>query len=161
RAAAKDLRLNDRAGALADAAAAQRQELTLGQLALQRRRTWQEMLTQALAAAAMFGAYLYLGRLTLGGGLTLGGLLLQAQAVQRTENGLRDGLLAWSGLREDRLFLGQLFAFLALQPRITAPADAVAVPVAPAAGLEFTGVHFTYPDAQAPALRGVDFALRP
>jgi ATP-binding cassette subfamily B protein len=93
--------------------------------------------------------------------LTLGGLLLQAQAVQRTQNGLRDALLAHSGLREDRLFLAHVFAFLAVRPQIVAPAQPVAVPAVAAGGFACRDLVFAYPLSPAPQLRGLSLDLRP
>jgi ATP-binding cassette subfamily B protein len=161
RAAAKDLRLFGLGEAIADGVERRRGELTAEQLALSRARSRGDALAQLLASAVLFLSYLWLGRMALQpGGLTLGDLLLQAQAVQRTQNGIRDGLLAWSGLREDRLFLAHLFAFLALPARIVAPAVPAALPPSPA-GFEFAGVRFAYPRMPTEVLRGVDLALRP
>jgi ATP-binding cassette subfamily B protein len=160
RAAAKDLRLFGLGTAIADGVEQRRGELTAEQLALSRARSRGDALAQLLASAVVFLSYLWLGRMALDHQLTLGGLLLQAQAVQRTQNGIRDGLLAWSGLREDRLFLAHLFAFLALPARIRAPAVPAPLPPSPA-GFAFTGVRFAYPRTGVEVLRGVDLALRP
>jgi ATP-binding cassette subfamily B protein len=160
RAAAKDLRLFGLGPGIADRVAADRATLTHAQLALAQKRAFGDAWTQALASVAMFAAYLWLARETLAGGLTLGGLLLQAQAVQRTQNGLRDALLAHSGLREDRLFLAHVFAFLALRPQIVAPAQPVAVPELTAGGFACRDLVFAYPSSPTPQLRGLSLDLR-
>lgn len=64
---------------------------------------------------------------------------------------------------EDSLFIDLLFAFLAYQPRITAPEHPV--PLQPQEGerglsIEFRNVSFTYPGKQQPALQQVSFVLR-
>jgi ATP-binding cassette subfamily B protein len=159
--AAKDVRLFGLAPRLREDIASRRTALREGQLALGARRAWQDALTQIIASVAMFLAYLYLGTQALDGALTIGGLLMHAQAVQRTQNGIRDGLLAWSGLRESRLFLGHVATFLALAPRIRAPAEPVPVPSRPREGLCCEGVRFAYPGSADEVLRGVDLALRP
>ena len=159
RSAAKDLRLYELAPALAEDVANRRDRLTAEQLVLQRRRITHESLAQLLATIAMFLAYLYLGAQALDGLLTIGGLMLCAQAVQRTQNSLRDGLLAYGALREDRLFLAHVFSFLALQPRVVAPAEPLPVPDQPVA-LCCEQLFFAYPRRQ-PLLRGVDLQLRP
>lgn len=161
RAAAKDLRLFGLGAAIADRVEADRAQLTHEQLALARKRALGDAWTQVLASLAMFAAYLWLAREALLGGLSLGGLLLQAQAVQRTQNGLRDALLAHSGLREDRLFLAHVFAFLALRPRIVAPAAPVPVPELTAGGFACRDLEFAYPSSATPQLRGLSLALHP
>ncbi len=161
RAAAKDLRLLGLGPAIADRVALQRSSLTEEQIALAKRRTRGETWTQIGASLVMFGAYFWLAEQALLGKLTIGWLLLQAQAVQRTQNGLRDALLSLSGLREDRLFLAHVFAFLAVRPRIVSPLIPVAVPKLAAGGLSCVAVVFAYPTGQQAVLRELTLQLQP
>ncbi|MEC7584779.1 MAG: ABC transporter ATP-binding protein [Planctomycetota bacterium] len=159
RGAAKDLRLYELAPALSRDVANRRDRLTDEQLVLQRRRITHESLAEIFAALAMFLAYLYLGAQALAGAMTIGGLVLYVQAVQRSQNGIRDGLLAYGALREDRLFLAHVFRFFALQPRVVAPAQPRDVPQEPV-GLTCAQVGFAYPRRE-PVLHSVDLELRP
>ena len=63
------------------------------------------------------------------------------------------------------LFLGNLFAFLDLESRVTGPAQPRRAPEVPAGArglsLRFEDVAFTYPGAARPALQGLDLELRP
>lgn len=159
RTAAKDLRLFGATGRLMTEVAARRDALTGAQLQLSYRRLRGEAATEVLASVALFAVYLYLGYCTLQGELTIGGLFLQAQAVQRTQHGIRDGLLAASALREHHWFLDQLFTLLALEPTIRAPAVPRPVPVAPRETLACSDVAFTYPGSDRRLLDGVDLVL--
>ena len=159
RGAAKDLRLYELAPSLTADVANRRERLTDEQLVLQRRRITHESLAEVFASVAMFLAYLYLGGQALAGVMTIGGLVLYVQAVQRSQNGIRDGLLAYGALREDRLFLAHVFRFFALKPRVVAPAQPREVPQEPVA-LSCEQVCFSYPRRE-PVLQGVDVQLRP
>lgn len=159
RAYGKDLRALDLAGPVADAVDAERQRLRDEQLALQSRRAVGETAAQLFATAALFGGYLFLAQQALAGHLTLGALLLQVQAVQRTQNGVRDALLAYAALRDDQLFLRHVFAFLARRPQVTAPAVPLPLP-AGALAVRCVGVRFCYPDVARPVLDGFDLDLR-
>lgn len=129
---------------------------SLHRLALQRARD--DVLVHTVAGVALFGAYLYLGHVALAGGLTIGGLVLHAQAVQRAQNGVRDLLGALGGVAEDRLFLRPCVDFLALRPAIAPVAPAV---VLPRGTVRFAAenVGFRYPDSPRDALAGITFAV--
>lgn len=92
---------------------------------------------------------------------TLGDIALFYQAFQRGQ-GLVKGLLADIGqIYSNRLFLENLFEFLALQPRIVAPAPAEerAVPAVLKDGIRFSGVTFRYPGADRAALDRFDLTI--
>jgi ATP-binding cassette subfamily B protein len=160
RGAAKDLRLADAGEQLRSEVSERRAALQTAGLRLSRRRAVADGLAQALQAGAMFAAYAFLGYGALHGGLSLGGLVLHAQAVQRAQSAVRDLLLAAAALREDQLFAAPLRDFLALRSRLPAAAEPTPLPAAPAA-LALARVHFTYPGQSQPLLRGLDLELRP
>lgn len=129
--------------------------------ALARRRATEELGVHVLAGAALFGAYLWLGHAALGGALTIGGLVLQAQAVQRAQNGVRDLLSAWSAVAEDRLFLQPLVEFFAIPPRIAAVTPVVEPAHGTPPGLSANDVSFRYPGIDRLALENVAFRVGP
>lgn len=138
------------------------QRRTLRQRALQHLR-WRlqlDGLVQSVAQLAVFAAYLWLGHEALQGAISIGGLVLYAQAAQRAQNGVRDVLGAAAGIAEHRLFLQPLVGFLALAPRIVAPAAPLALPPGPLP-VRCARVSFRYPGAASPALQGIDVELRP
>jgi ATP-binding cassette subfamily B protein len=125
--------------------------------ALAGRRGTAELLVQAFASAGLFVAYYVLARASLAGDLSLGALVLQAQAAQRAQNGVRDLLAALAGLHEHRLFLRPVIEFLALQPRLVAPP-----PRTPPPGPLALAVHelaFRYPEGAADVLHELTFAI--
>ena len=159
RAYGKDLRALDLAGPVADALDKERQRLRDEQLRLQGQRAVGETAAHLLATAALFAGYLFLARQALAGSLTLGALLLQVQAVQRTQNGVRDALLAYAALRDDQLFLRHVFAFLARRPQVTAPPVPRSLPPGPLA-VRCAALRFCYPDVARPVLDGLDLDIR-
>ena len=154
---AKDLRALDLAAPIADRAFALRDELSREQLAMSRRSTRDEAFAHALGALAMFGSFAWLAFAALRGELSLGGLLLHAQAVQRTQNGVRDALLAHASLREHAQFLAPLLEFLAMRPSVGRD-PSLGLPAGPVR-LVAREVSYAYPGAPAPALRRVDFVI--
>ncbi len=158
RASAKDLRALRLAAGFGDRLRTLREGLRGSQGELARQRALADLLVHTLASLAMFGAYLYLGHLALLGVLTVGGLVLHAQAVQRAQNGLRDLLGAAAAIGEDRLFLRPFVDFLAMQPQLRAPTPVVDPPIGPPA-LAATGLGFRYPDSPTAVLHDVSFTI--
>lgn len=117
-------------------------------------RARDELLVHTLASAALFGAYVYLADAALGGLMTLGGLVLHAQAAQRTQNAVRDLLASTAGIHEHRLFLRPYVDFLATPT--SAPPRA---PTTTQDLVRLEGVSYTYPSASRPALHGIQFSV--
>lgn len=159
---AKDLRMLELAGPVATRVERERQRLTEEQLALAARRARAEALAQGLSTVSMFAAYAYLAFEALAGGLSLGGLLLLAQAAQRTQNGVRDCLLAHAALCDDQRFVRHLFSFLELRPRaVPASAAESAAEPGPRSPLSIAvrNVHYTYPERGNATLNGLSFEV--
>ncbi|MGH9768519.1 MAG: ABC transporter ATP-binding protein [Blastocatellia bacterium] len=96
------------------------------------------------------------------GKVTLGTLALFYQAFNQGQ-GLMRALLGNVGqLYANSLFLGNLFEFLALKPRVCDPMDMAQPAPAPSPikdGIEFRGVTFAYPGSERAVLRNFDFKL--
>jgi ATP-binding cassette subfamily B protein len=159
-AAAKDLRALDLGTKLADRLATLRRGLREGLLRWRARQTRSQVALQALSVAATFACYGWLGWQVIVGALTVGGLVMYVQALQRADAAVQEVLGGALALSEERLFLARLFAFLDLRPTLVAPAAPRAVPP-PHVGLRCEGVTFTYPGAARPTLIGVDLTVRP
>jgi len=161
RATAKDVRVLGLAVPFGNKLRDLRQHLRSLLARLARRRARDELLVHTLASGALFGAYVYLASDALAGALTLGGLVLHAQAAQRTQNAVRDLLAASAGVHEHRLFLRPLVDFLA---RTSTSNDLDATPAKPGdAPVAFaaTGLGFRYPETPRDVLDGVDFTIEP
>lgn len=158
RATAKDLRALGLTGRFVARAAALRERLGQGLGGLARSRARAELAAGLLATSALFLAYLHLGDRALAGALTIGGVVLHAQAAQRAQNGVRDLLAALAALGEDRLFLRPVVDFLALEPGLRAEPPVVEIPPG-RCELSLEDLAFSYPDSPGPALQGVSTRL--
>ncbi|HEU4419077.1 MAG TPA: ABC transporter ATP-binding protein, partial [Planctomycetota bacterium] len=123
-------------------------------------RSRDELLVHTVASLGLFGAYLYLGHEALLGALSIGGLVLHAQAAQRAQSGVRDVLGALAGVTEDRMFLRPFVEFLAMQPRLVAAQPVAELPPGPVS-ITARGVGFRYPESTRDALRDVSFTFAP
>jgi ATP-binding cassette subfamily B protein len=157
RASAKELRTLGTAGFWLQRLDRLRADLRQSLAGLARRRGRDELAVQTFASLGLFAAYYALASDALAGGLTLGGLVLQAQAAQRAQNGVRDLLAALAGVHEHRRFLQPVGEFLAIAPELGERSPSTAPP--PDGELAFADVTFAYPEAPQPALAGVSFAL--
>jgi ATP-binding cassette, subfamily B, bacterial len=93
--------------------------------------------------------------------VTLGDLVLFYQAFQRGQALLRSLLGNLSQMYANSVFLGNLFEFLDLRPKISDPLDVRPVPAPMARGICFRDVDFRYPGNQRPALRSFNLTIRP
>lgn len=91
----------------------------------------------------------------------LSALVLLVVAFQRAEAAGRAAVQSLSRLYDDRLFLGQLFQFLAIEPSIKVPAKASPLPETLREGLRLENIHFSYPRSHDAALKGVSLHLPP
>ena len=135
---------------LRDARLAWRRYALSGELAMQ-------FVMLAIAAALLLWMT---GRL-LAGALTLGALVMYAQAVQRGQGQLAMLVGAVVDLYQSALFLQAFDELMDLPARVVAPAAPRAAPFPLRHGIVFERVEFTYPGTERPVLRGLTFALRP
>jgi len=94
---------------------------------------------------------------TLTGQMSVGDLALFYQAFQNGLNLARVLLDNLGQLYQNLLFLGNLFEFLALEPRVVSPPEPVTVPESVRSGVRFEGVTFRYPGTGKIAIQ--DFHL--
>ena len=138
-----------------------RQQIRAGRLALSRRRALTDLAAQALATVALFGSLAWIALQTIRGAVTLGDLVIYYLGFQSGLNFLQAALRGLAGLYEDNLFLTNLYQFLDLAPKITAPPQPSAVPQPMPAGIAFHNVGFTYPSRTEEALHEIDLTLAP
>ena len=94
-----------------------------------------------LVALLMFVRQAYVGA------ITVGVFVMLFEAFRRGQSALQALVRSVAGLYDSRLFAGNLFEFLNLQPQITTPADAVPFPDR-VDRVEFRDVTFRYPDME-------------
>jgi ATP-binding cassette subfamily B protein len=134
-----------------------RERLRREGLALLTRQARRQWLAQSLATVAVFGAYGYIAWSAVGGGITLGDLVMYFQGFQRGQEFLRQLLRGVSTLYEDSLFLTNLYEFLDLNTRVSEPARSQPMPRPLRNGIVFEKVSFGYGPRQV--LHDVDLVI--
>jgi ATP-binding cassette, subfamily B, bacterial len=111
-----------------------------------------------IAAVTMGGlAGLWMFWKTIQGLLTLGDLALAYQAFQQGQGMARTLLSHLGQLYTNVLYLGSLFEFLSLEPRVRDCAEPRSLEAPLRQGIRFQGVAFRYPRGDRDALVDVDF----
>ena len=159
RATAKDVRVLGLATPFGQRLRAVRQSLRASLAKLARMRARDELLVHTLASGALFGAYVYLASDALAGAMTLGGLVLHAQAAQRTQNAVRDLLAASAGVHEHRMFLRPLVDFLKRTTTRPGSANHELPPKGQAIAFAASGLGFRYPETPRDVLAGIDLSI--
>jgi ATP-binding cassette subfamily B protein len=119
---------------------------------LARQEAVAELTAAALALLVTGGAMAWVVWQALQGLVTLGGLALFYQAFEQGQRLMRSLLEGVGQVYTNSLFLGNLFEFLALEPRVTDPPRPAAAPPALERGVCFRQVSFRYPGSQRLAL---------
>jgi len=117
-----------------------------------------ELLAGLFALVAAGGALLWMAWRALHHEVTLGDLAMFYQAFQQGLRLSRSLLDDVGQLYGNTLFLGNLFEFLALEPKVRNPRAAKALPAATQA-IHFRRVSFRYPGASRLALRDLDLEI--
>lgn len=116
---------------------------------------------QLLGQIGYYGAYLFVIQQTLAGRLTLGDLTLYSAVLLQAPQ-IAQGLMhTIANLYEQNLFVGNLFAYLALRPRLPPGGAGRPAPATFQRGFEFHHVSFRYPGASEDALHDLSLTIRP
>jgi ATP-binding cassette subfamily B protein len=129
-----------------------RQRLRNESIRMARGQSFAELGAGALALLITAAALVWTGWRAVRGLITLGELALFYQAFQQGLRLARTLLENVGQLYANSLFLGNLFAFLALEPQVKGPRSAREAPVRPRRGIEFIDVTFRYPGSGRAAL---------
>jgi ATP-binding cassette subfamily B protein len=126
------------------------------------RRAFWAFLLSLLALGVFYGAYATMALGAARGALTLGAMVLYVAAFRQGQQAFQSILTAVGGMYEDNLYMSNLFAYLAFDPRPKvpeAPQDVASEPTRKELGIRFEGVGFRYPGRDAWALRGIDLFI--
>ena len=93
------------------------------------------------------------------GVITLGDLVLFYQAFYRGQTLMRSLLGTAGQIYSSGLFLGDLFEFLELQPKVLDPPQPIAAPSSLKQGVRFVDVSFRYPGAERAALEHLNLTI--
>ncbi len=155
---ASEMRLFNLAGHFEKAYATLRQRLRGEKMALTGAQSAAQFGAGAAALAVSSGAMAWMMWRAVRGLATLGDLALFYQALQLGLGLMRSLLEGLAQLYGNILFLGSLFEFLGLQPRITSVSSPLPVP-ALRDGIRFRNVVFRYPGSRGAALENFDLSI--
>ena len=122
------------------------------------------IVSAALSVLGTFGyyaAYVIILVRAVRGQITIGDLTFLAASFGRARDVIQAMLLAASSVYEQALFLRDLFVFFEMEPTITSPAGAPAVPRPLREGFVFQNVGFRYPGSERWAVRDLNLELGP
>ncbi len=125
------------------------------------RRNLGSAVLQLVALVGYFGAYLAVILQAIGRRITLGDLTMYSGVLMQAQAAAMSLMVSLADLYEQKLFLGNLFAFLELQPHI--PADGTGCPAPPVlqSGIEMRNVTFRYPGSSESVLCNINLKIAP
>ncbi|MFN0182027.1 MAG: ABC transporter ATP-binding protein [Gemmatimonadales bacterium] len=157
---AKEIRLFDLGAVFRGRFQAVRHVVAEDKLKLARQRIGPEMVAQAIAAAAVFGAVYVVSRRAMAGELTVGDLAMCIAGFQRAQDAFRDALAGVANLFEHSLFLADFTQFLALKSILPEAPRPRAFPRPLSQGIRFDGVSFRYPGTERKVLDDISFEIK-
>ena len=156
---AKELRLNQLGDYLRDCYARIRSKIRDEKLKISKRRTLVELVVGVVASAVFFFALAYLAMQTAAGSNTVGDLVLFLLIFQRAQSMGQEIVSQISRFYEDHLYIGLLFEFLEVKPKVISPGDPKPIPDELTKGIEFINVTFTYPGSGEEVLRDINLSI--
>ena len=126
---------------------------------ISRRLAVMDGITAVVEAAAMGVVVLVLVRPVANGALTIGTFVMLFEAFRRGQGYLTSMVSSVSGLYEHKLFINNLFDFLALRPSIVSPPNPEPFP-AKVEEVVFDNITFAYPDMNQPVLSRFSLVAR-
>jgi ATP-binding cassette subfamily B protein len=125
------------------------------------KKTFAELLTISTAICVSFGLLGYLALRTVQGLMSLGDLVMFYAAVQRGQALIRQVFNSIADLYEDDLFLGNLYKFLELKPKLQEPPQPKSLNRPLKSGIVFDHVSFQYPGDEHRVLEDIALTIRP
>jgi ATP-binding cassette subfamily B protein len=158
---AKELKLFDLGGFLADDYLKLSNELYDENLALSQRRLRTGAFLSLLSTGAYYGAYAYVIHRTVTGSLSWGSLQFLAGALAGASSNIQSIFSVLSNIADQSLFLTDLVEFLRVKPRIASKPNALPAPRPIQDGFVFDGVSFSYPGAERLILDRLNLRIEP
>ncbi len=125
------------------------------------RKGFAATLLSLLGILGYYAAYVIILRRGFYGIITIGTLTFLAASFARSRDVTERLLLSAGNIYEQSLYIQDLLNFFKMQPGITSPPDAPAVPTRIAEGIVFEDVGFQYPGSNAWALRHLNLRIVP
>jgi ATP-binding cassette subfamily B protein len=124
-----------------------------------RRGIWGYVLGLA-STAAFYGAYAWIALAAMRGSITLGDMTMYIMVFKQGQSALSSVLSAIGGMYEDNLYLSNLYELLE-QPVAAAASGTATSGPRPGDGIRFEDVSFSYPKAEAPAIKDMTLHIPP
>lgn len=156
---AAEIRLFDSANHFRSSYRNLRRRLRHEQLKLLRDQTIGRFVAAIIALTISGIALVWMGRQVLLGILTLGDLALFFQAFRQGQGIVKDILGNLGQIYRNSLFIGNLFDFLKIQPKIVDPPNPVPVPLKPKQAICFRQVTFSYPGNEEAVLENFNLTI--
>ncbi len=148
---AKEMRTFGLAAFFGDRFVKIRHELVHVLVRISRRIAVYDSICAIVETAALFFVTLFLIISATSGAITVGAFVMLFEAFRRGQAALTSLVSAISGLYDNRLFVGNLFEFLDLEPTIVSPKDAKPFPEK-VETVEFRDITFRYPKMERDVL---------
>lgn len=156
---AKEVRLFGLGPLFMERAAQRRESLRCARLRMTARRAGGDFVGQTFAVCAVFGGLAFLAHGTVFGVFTLGSMIMYYTALQRGQSIMGELSGGFAEFYENNLFLSNLYEFLDLQPKLTAPVSPLPVPSL-AQGIVLDHVSFRYAGGAREVLSDVSLTIR-
>lgn len=158
---AKEVRLFDMSDFFGRRFDAMRTWITAGRLDMARRRMIADLGVQFFTVLPVFGLLALIAWRTFDGSLSVGSLVMYFGAVQSAQAALQGLLGSLLSLHEDTTFLGLLYGFLDLEPRLRNTTNPKALPARWQSGVRVENVSFGYTGSEREALRDISLEIAP
>ena len=158
---AKEIRLFGLGSLFSDRFRRLQSQLRREKVRIATKKTFAELLTISTAICVSFGLLGYLAMRTVQGLMSLGDLVMFYAAVQRGQALIRQVFNSIADLYEDDLFLGNLYKFLELKPKLQEPAHPKPLSRPLKSGIVFDHVSFRYPGDEHRVLEDIALTIRP
>lgn len=157
---AKELRLQGHGAFCRQRFESVRKKLREARLAWRKKVLGEELLVQLFGLLVAAGILLWLTGQLIGGIITLGSLVMYAQAVQRSQGQVGVLVSAFVEIHQGSLFLTAFDELMAETASVAAPPRPKPVPSGIELGIVFEKVSFIYPGTDRPVLCELSFTLK-
>jgi ATP-binding cassette subfamily B protein len=159
--AAKELKLFNLSSYLTERFSTLSQNIYEENVILSRRRLFWGGLLAILGQLGYYSAYAYSIYNTIRGRYSIGDLTLIMTAIMQAMGNIQQAFSTASGVADQALFLTDLLAFFAMEPRVQSKVNGLPAPHPITRGFEFKDVSFAYPGVDRRVLSNFNFRLTP
>ena len=138
-----------------------RKRLRVEKLQISARRSWADLITQASATVAIFGALGFVAYQAVAGTITIGDMVMYYGAFQRAQGSVQEIWSSLTTLYEDNLFLANFNEFLDLKPKLVELRPAALSPGPSRPASSWIGSIFATPPGKEPCCEDINLQILP